>query len=408
MKFVFFSMRNFVREGGGTIRMYGVLNALAEAGNDVIFISNAKKLEKFNAKIKHINIGYEVSTKKKSIFQGLLAFLPSILVGFFYYKMLRKIKKSLKGKENENIYFFQYLDNSVGYLLKRRRVIKNYINDIHGVVPLEFQYQVDTAVNKKTKLLYKAKYILSEVLDKKVFTKAYGFLFASSSMKQHFEDKYEFIKHKKAYILPNALNNESVLKTVDVKLKQKLINKYNLQNNFIVFFAGGYKATAGVEDLIQAFYKFNKENSKIKMILIGQGVTKKYCIELSNDLDLSKKIIFIDKIPYEDLLTYQNLANVIVCPDRQNLYSELIVHLKYFDALNSGRIVINGGFKSVKEINNEDSLSMSFKPSDVESLYFSLKNCKENYYELNMKYEKSKKFAQENLTYKKLIDVLYK
>ncbi len=49
MQYVFFSMRNFKRDGGGSIRMYGVLNALADRGHDVTFISNATTFVKFDS-----------------------------------------------------------------------------------------------------------------------------------------------------------------------------------------------------------------------------------------------------------------------------------------------------------------------------------------------------------------------
>jgi hypothetical protein len=114
------------------------------------------------------------------------------------------------------------------------------------------------------------------------------------------------------------------------------------------------------------------------------------------------------RIPYDHLKTYHDLAVIIVCPDKQNVFSELIVHVKYLDALQSGKIVINGSFKSVKEVNFDQSLSVDFVPSNIDSLTNSLMYCLDNLETLKYKYSNNRKYAEENLTYASHINVLLK
>lgn len=52
-QYIFFTLNNFLKEGGGTVRMYGVLNSLAEMGHQVTIISNAQTLDKFHPDIIH-------------------------------------------------------------------------------------------------------------------------------------------------------------------------------------------------------------------------------------------------------------------------------------------------------------------------------------------------------------------
>ena len=130
------------------------------------------------------------------------------------------------------------------------------------------------------------------------------------------------------------------------------------------------------------------------------------CLSIVKEKNLSDKVIFIGRIPYDHLRTYQDLATIIVCPDKQNVYSELIIHVKYLNALISGKIVVNGSFKSVKEVNFNESLSINFRPSDVESLSASLKYCIDNLDKLKDKYCNNKKYAEDNLTYSSHIKVL--
>ena len=76
-RFVFFSMNDFVNEGGGTIRMQGILNELAKSGQEVIFISNAENKDGFHPSIKHISIAYKFSRNDKRRFQFLLGLFPA-------------------------------------------------------------------------------------------------------------------------------------------------------------------------------------------------------------------------------------------------------------------------------------------------------------------------------------------
>ena len=107
--------------------------------------------------------------------------------------------------------------------------------------------------------------------------------------------------------------------------------------------------------------------------------------------------------PYDYLSSFQEVANVLVCPDRQNLFSDLIVHVKYLDALVSGKIVINGNFKSVAEINQAKQLSLLFTPSDVNDLISKMRQSIKEYNKLATDFADSAQHTLDNLTYAQFI-----
>ena len=406
MRFVFFSMRDFTRDGGGSIRIYGILNALAAKGHQVIFISDAKRMNNFHHSITHRPLNQSFSNKQKAIFQLLLSFLPVSVVSLFYKRFVKNISAVLNEviKNNEPVYFFEYLDNSIAYFLKKNKIIDSYINDIHGVAPIEFEMQVEIAKNLKSKLLNWFKCCSSKLLDKKVFNNGAGFVYTSNKMKEYYENTTFTKKEYKSYIIPNLLDS-AFKRTVNNDLKNELLKWFNIaENTFVFLFSGGYKPTSGVDDLIIVFKKLYVEYPNSKLILIGRGDIRNKCEELASDMQ--NKIYFLDSIPYEELFTYQSIANVIVCPDKMNPYSNMIVHLKYFDALVSEKLVINGNFDSVKEINKNNFLSLSFDLSNINSLYQTMKNCIDNYDQLVVKYKDVNKYALEHLTYDAYIDVL--
>jgi len=127
-------------------------------------------------------------------------------------------------------------------------------------------------------------------------------------------------------------------------------------------------------------------NYDARLLIVGDGPTMNEVPKLGQRNKLEHKVIFLGRIPYHHLRTYQDLADVIVCPDKQNVYSELIVHVKYLDSLMSGKVVINGSFKSVQEVNPNELLSLTFKPSNVASLSHAISYALDHYEELLVRY----------------------
>lgn len=403
MRYIFFSLRDFKVDVGESVRIYGMLNSLASEGHEVVFISNATNYSMFDPSIKQLCIDYDFKDKRN--LQGLLAIFSSAFVFKKYKSLFDKIAKALHlanvGKDP--VYFFDYLDNSIGYVLKEQGLIAGYINDVHGIATIEFLNHIKNAKAFRSKLIYRLKYFLAYRLDKKVFESADGFIYGSDKMRKYYEGLYH-LPDKKNYIIPYVLGEEAVNRRIDEQLRADLIKEFNLQpGDFVLLFVGTYKPTAGVDDLIKAFDRLLKTYPNCKLILIGKGPAKDECLLLASRLRSKANIRFIDQIPYSQLLTYQSLANVVVCPDKANLYSQYVIHVKYFDALISGRLVINGAFESVKEINVNDFLSLTFAPSDVDDLYEKLKLCREQYEAFIEKYKNTRNYTARNLTYSNYI-----
>lgn len=400
MKFFFFSLRDFKIDVGETVRIYGLLNSLASSGNEVVFISNARDHGMFHSSIRHVFIDHQFDKKRK--FQGLLSLFPFIIAYYQFKKLFDKIKIALQTAEvkNEPVYFFDYLDNSIGYILKRKKIISRYINDVHGIATLEFQSHVNNSKTIGSKVGNRFKLYMVDKLDKKVFENADGLIYGSENMKNYYESKYH-LKDKHSCIIPYLLGEDAINRKIDLELRDRLITDMGLrQDSFVILFVGTYKPTAGVDDLMVAFDQLFSQYPNCRLLLIGTGPSRDYCSKIAEGLTSRAAIKFVDRIPYSQLFTYQSLANVVVCPDKDNPYSHYVIHVKYFDALISGKLVINGAFESVKEINPHDFLSLTFRPSDRQDLYEKLKLCREKYESLKEKYKHTREYTVQNLTYR--------
>ncbi|MFT4094482.1 MAG: glycosyltransferase family 4 protein [Niabella sp.] len=405
-EFIFFTLNNFRKDAGESVRIYGLANSLAEAGEKVILISNATDYTMFREGIKHFNLNH--SFKHKKSFQGLLALLPATVVYKIYRLLFGKIHAILKaaGALHKETFFFDYLDNSIGYVLKKKGFIAGYINDIHGIANLEFEANIKTAGNIKDRAINKTKLFLAKKLDKKVFSNAAGFIFSSNTMYKYFSGLYP-IAAAKSYIIPNVIDSYAAERAVNDSLKNLLEKQFNISpDDFVILFTGTYKNTSGVDRLITVFDRLCNTYAHLKLILVGDGPVRARCDALIQSLKWKEKIYTVRRIAYRNIATYQSLAHLIVCPDEQNGFSEMIVHLKYFDALLSGKIVLNGSFSSVMELNDQDRLSLSFTPSSTQSLYEKIEAVIRNYDFYKDKYAHTRAYALANLTYQSYIGPL--
>lgn len=408
-EYVFFSMRDFTKDGGGSIRMYGILNSLAANGKKVTFISNAKSYQKFHSSIIHHSINYTFSPKEKRKFQFLIGFSLNLVNRNFesFSNILKDIFKVYK--KYENIYFFEYLDNSIGYWLYKETVINGYSNDIHGIATLEFKYTYKNSNSFKGYLINFFKYLIAKNLDRKVLSNSKYNIYVSKAMENYFLNLHPCIQESQTVLIPNLISQDicNSPSLINLKLKLEIINNLNLGDyDKVILFAGGFKPTAGVLELIKAFELSLNSNQKLILLLIGDGPSYSQCEEYVNKNNLNSSIYFLGSIPYDQLPTYQCVSDILVCPDQMNEFSDKIIHFKYLDALLANKIVINGNFKSVLEINSNESLSVGFDPSSQNSLNETLMDVIENYDFLKLKYCDTKSYICSHLTYANFIGKL--
>ncbi len=391
----FFTMRDFTHHGGGMIRILGLLSTLEYNCEEYRIFSNstgAESLSRLNVE----NVDIYFSKNEKRIFQLCISFLPIFIVNFIFSKKLKELKtfSSQFKLDNETLVCCEYLDLSLGYYMKKNNLIGGYVCDIHGLVPNEFK-------TKKDRKVYNyIRYQAAKLLDKRVFSFSDGIIYASLAMKTFMENQISKLKKINSTIIPYLVSIDKVDSSVDQVKLQEIKDKYNiLTDQELVFFAGSFKELGGVMDLMQAFYKVKLKRPNLILILIGSGEdteqVKSY-IEKNKLLDC---VVHIPKVNYSELRTYQELADVIVCPDRYNLYSNMIIHLKYIDSLVSNKIVINGDFEAVKEINTEQHLSINFKPSDFHDLASKIDYCLNNKVQLESKFKNNANYVKRNLVY---------
>ena len=122
----------------------------------------------------------------------------------------------------------------------------------------------------------------------------------TSVLKNYLSQRYK-INPKKIDLIQNAVDAE-VFHPMDKQVAQKKIGLKT--GNYYVGFVGGLFLWRGLDVWLKSLPRILEVYANTKYVLVGTGKEKPELIRLVNDLGLSAKIIFIDRIKFEQAPFY--------------------------------------------------------------------------------------------------------
>lgn len=130
--------------------------------------------------------------------------------------------------------------------------------------------------------------------------------------KELFKEKYKVKRN--VHVIPSGIDvtrfyNENISASSVNDLKNELGIK---PRDFNVLYVGRVAKEKNIEFLIENFKKVSKKIPKAKMYIVGDGPDLKELIELAHKTKLDKKIVFVGKVPWEEVPKYYSLCDVFV------------------------------------------------------------------------------------------------
>jgi len=118
------------------------------------------------------------------------------------------------------------------------------------------------------------------------------------------------IKHgvnpEKVYVIPNWIDLE---KYKSGPLKNEFRSSYSLEDAFILSYAGIMGFAQGLEDVLRAAVRLEREIPNFSLVLVGSGVESPKLTRLSEELGL-KKVLFIPHLPETEYIALLQASDV--------------------------------------------------------------------------------------------------
>ena len=125
-----------------------------------------------------------------------------------------------------------------------------------------------------------------------------------------FREKYNVDKN--IYIIPTGIEierfyTENILEK-DIKAIKKKLNL--AKDSFNILFVGRLAKEKNIDLLLSAQKKILAKNKNVNLIIIGDGPDMEEYKETSKKLGIDKNVIFVGKVPWEEIPKYYHVADI--------------------------------------------------------------------------------------------------
>ena len=174
------------------------------------------------------------------------------------------------------------------------------------------------------------------------------------------------IPAEKITVIPNAVNVEkfSVGGNPDPSLKMKL----GLGTSRVLGFIGSFYAYEGLDLLIAALPNILKQIPDVKILLVGGGPQDAALRRQVMALDLKERVVFVGRVPHEDVNRYYDLIDVLVYARHPMRLTELVTPLKPLEAMAQGRLMVASDVGGHKELIQDGKTGVLFRAGQVGDL----------------------------------------
>ncbi len=179
---------------------------------------------------------------------------------------------------------------------------------------------------------------------------------------------------------------------------EKLLEKLNLKNKFIVGYIGTHGMAHSLDFIVNSIKDIKDKD--IHFLFIGDGAVKENIVKIAKDLDL-KNITFLNSIKKEDVPRYLSICDVSLAPLKKSDTFKTVIPSKIFEASAMQKPTLLGVEGQAQEIIEKYNAGLYFEPENKDDFLEKiaiLKNQKDAYIEL----QKGCKILAEDFNRKKL------
>jgi glycosyltransferase involved in cell wall biosynthesis len=331
-------------------------------------VKNLVNLTSYFAKYFNVYLITDIKNRKKFLFSKMIKFnLIEKKKYFFNYKIYSSIQASfelynlLKKFNNRNTVIFSAQNHVLSIIVAKIMGFKIAIRNSEDIIG---------------STVYSDNYLKSIlVFFLKIITYNLANIIITNSKKSSKSLTKVIFFPKKIKIIYNAY-------LLNIYKNKKKIKKNNWLLN-----VGRFCKQKNQKDLLKAFFEFQKNNYNYKLVLIGDGYHKKYLINLSKELGIFNKVIFISWT--NNLSYYYTKSKLLI---HSSLYEGLPNVL--IDSVNYELPVISTDVSGASDILRGDRGGVIIEKNNYKQLSLSINDSLIDYLLIKKKILFAKKFIR--------------
>lgn len=164
---------------------------------------------------------------------------------------------------------------------------------------------------KGTRNIYPKRF--ARTISKNFVTKAECIITPSKKTEKYLRYRCK-ITNKPIFIIPTGIDIEPFSKS-NFSYEEKVALKKSLginEDEKVIFFLGRIGEEKSIDVIMNNMPTIFSKNKKVKFLIVGDGPSKSALEEQAKKLNISDKVIFTGKIPWNDVPKYYNIGDVFV------------------------------------------------------------------------------------------------
>jgi glycogen(starch) synthase len=163
-------------------------------------------------------------------------------------------------------------------------------------------------------------------------------------------------------IVPNGVDTDVFApRPVDVSLKQTL----GLDGCFVVGFIGSVRRLEGLDQVIEAFKEVHRSAPHARVLIVGEGTDTKRLAGLAAAAGLSEVVRFTGLVPYDQILRYYSIMDVLAYPRIDAPINQMVTPLKPLEAMAMGKVCLASDVGGLKELIEDGVTGLLFAAGEV-------------------------------------------
>ncbi len=174
------------------------------------------------------------------------------------------------------------------------------------------------------------------------------------------------ISSEKVTVIPNAVDADAF--TTRQPANAALSQKLGLAGHTVLGFLGSYYAYEGLDLLLKAVPIIALKIPNVKVLLVGGGPQEAALKAQAQAMGIADRVIFIGRVPHEDVHTYYDLVDLLVYPRHSLRVTELVTPLKPLEAMAQQHLLLASNVGGHRELIEDGKTGYLFKADDEHAL----------------------------------------
>ena len=171
---------------------------------------------------------------------------------------------------------------------------------------------------------------------------------------------------ERVIVAPNAVDAELF---VPMPRNDDLAEELGVSGRVVIGYIGSFFGFEGVELLVGAAGQIIQQAPDVSVVIVGGGKNEDSIREAVVQANLpADRLILTGRVPFEQVIDYYSLMDVLVYPRLSLRVTELVTPLKPLEAMAMGKAVVGSRVGGIAELVEDGRTGLLFEPGDAADL----------------------------------------